>query len=122
MNISPEKDPEIRALENGFQKAPGEARNLLTSLVTTITNIGRRIASFFGKKHKYNVNSKNVKNKVIGQKMDKKMARAHTKFNIKEQSKGKKPSLSKVVSRATKAANEINDGLSKTPSIDRIRS
>ena len=50
------------------------------------------------------------------------MARAHTKFNIKEQSKGKKPSLSKVVSRATKAANKINDGLSKTPSIDRIRS
>lgn len=122
MNISPEKDPEIRALENGFQKAPGEARNLLTSLVTTITSIGRRIASFFGKKHKYNVNSKNVKNKVIGQKMDKNMARAHTKFNIKEQSKGKKPSLSKVVSRATKAANKINDGLSKTPSIDRIRS
>lgn len=122
MNISPEKDPEIKALENGFEKAPREAKNLLVGLLKTFKQLGHKIASIFEKNNKYNVNNKTNKNKVISQKMNKKLASSHTKFNIKEQSKRKKNSLKKVVSKATKAANKINDGLSKTPSIDRVRS
>lgn len=123
MNISPEKDPEIRQLENGMEKMPKQSMGMLRKLFSTLVNLGKKIKSFILKgnrsidltganKSSITKDTRGASSDSISLKKEKFQSRAHKQ----------KQSLQKVVSKAVEKANKANQNLDRTVSFDRTRS
>lgn len=124
MNISPEKDPEIRQLENGMEKMPKQSMGMLRKLFTSLMDIGKKIkASIFSRTGKVDlskstINKSSIKKDSPGNsrnsislKKEKFQSRAHSQ----------KQSLKAVVSKAVEKANKANQHLDRTVSLERTR-
>lgn len=125
MNISPEKDPEIRQLENGMEKMPKQSMGILRKLSTLLMNLGNKMKGFILKrtgkvdltksttnKSSIKKGSPSVSRDSISLKKEKFQSRAHSQ----------KQTLKAVVSKAVEKANKANQYLDRTVSLDRTRS
>ncbi|ROX85301.1 hypothetical protein EGW35_01710 [Enterococcus durans] len=125
MNISPEKDPEIRQLENGMEKMPKQSMGILRKFFASLVDLGKKIKGFILRRTgkvdltKATTNKSSIKKGSPGISRDS-ISLKKEKFQSKAHSQ--KQSLKAVVSKAVEKANKANQNLDRTVSLDRTRS
>lgn len=132
MNVDPNKDPEIRWLEEGLEKSLGQTKNVLTQVFKVGKNISHRLSKGFSLQNKSKtldvnktVNKKNSihnTNKSRNISINHSKSHNHSRGRFQSKVHQQKQPLNKVVAKAVSKASKVNKDLTRVVSLDKVRS